>query len=89
MDEMYERTEMIFGSENIEKLKNSYVAVFGIGGVGSYVCEALARCGIGRLDLIDSDKVSASNINRQLIALNSTVGKYKVDVMTFLATITL
>ena len=81
MDEMYERTEMIFGSENIEKLKNSYVAVFGIGGVGSYVCEALARCGIGRLDLIDSDKVSASNINRQLIALNSTVGKYKVDVM--------
>lgn len=81
MDELYERTEMIFGSENIEKLKKSHIAVFGVGGVGSYACEALARCGVGRLDLIDSDKVSASNKNRQLIALNSTVGKYKVDVM--------
>lgn len=81
MDELYERTAMLFGEENIEKLKNSYVAVFGVGGVGSYVCEALARCGINQMDIVDSDTVSATNLNRQLVALNSTIGKYKVDVM--------
>lgn len=81
MNELYERTAMIFGDENIEVIKNSYVAVFGVGGVGSYVCEALARCGVGKLDLIDSDTVSPSNLNRQLVALNSTIGKFKTDVM--------
>lgn len=81
MDGFYERTELIFGRENIEKLKISHVAVFGVGGVGSYVCEALARTGVGAIDLIDNDVVSQSNINRQLIALRSTVGQYKTDVM--------
>ena len=81
MDELYERTQLIFGKDNIEKLKAAKIAVFGVGGVGSYTCEALARCGIGNLHLIDNDVVSKSNINRQLVALNSTVGKYKVDVM--------
>lgn len=81
MEELYERTQMLFGKENIEKLKNSHIAVFGIGGVGSYTCEALARAGIGKFDLIDSDTVSPTNLNRQLIALTSTIGKYKVDVM--------
>lgn len=81
MDEFFERTELVFGKENVEKIKNAHIAVFGVGGVGSFVCEALARCGVGKLDLIDFDTVSKSNINRQLIALNSTVGKYKTDVM--------
>ena len=75
------RTEWLIGEEAIEKLKASRVAVFGIGGVGGYTVEALARSGVGQLDLIDSDKVSESNINRQIIALHSTVGQYKVDVM--------
>ncbi len=75
------RTENLIGKENVEKIKNSKVAVFGIGGVGSFSAEALARCGVGEIMLIDSDVVSESNINRQLIALHSTVGKYKVDVM--------
>ena len=81
MEGIYQRSEMLFGKENIEKLKQSHVAVFGIGGVGSYVCEALARAGIGELDLIDKDTVSLSNINRQLVALHSTVGKNKAEVM--------
>ncbi len=81
MDEFFERTELIFGKENIEKIKNAHIAVFGVGGVGSFACEALARCGAGKLDLVDFDTVSKSNINRQLTALNSTVGKYKADVM--------
>lgn len=81
MDEFFERTELVFGKENVEKIKKAHIAVFGVGGVGSFVCEALARCGVGKLDLIDFDTVSKSNINRQLIALNSTVGKYKADVM--------
>ncbi len=81
MDELFERTELIFGKENVEKIKNAHIAVFGVGGVGSFVCEALARCGVGKIDLIDFDTVSKSNINRQLIALNSTVGRYKADVM--------
>lgn len=78
---IYSRTELIFGAEAMEKLWNSRVAVFGVGGVGGYVCEALARTGIGTLDLIDSDTVAESNINRQIIALHSSIGKYKTEVM--------
>lgn len=79
MDNEFSRTELIFGEEAMEKLSRARVAVFGIGGVGGYAAEALARSGIGALDIIDSDKVSLSNINRQIIALHSTVGEYKVD----------
>lgn len=75
------RTEILLGAENIKKLENATVAVFGIGGVGGYATEALARTGVGHLELIDHDTVSVSNINRQIVALHSTVGKYKVDVM--------
>lgn len=75
------RTEMLLGSPAMEKLRAARVAVFGVGGVGGYVAEALARSGVGEIDLIDSDAVAESNCNRQIIALNSTVGKYKVDVM--------
>ena len=74
------RTELLFGREAMEKLAESRVAVFGIGGVGGYTVEALARSGVGALDLIDSDTVSITNINRQIIATLDTVGKYKVDV---------
>ncbi|MCR5594652.1 MAG: tRNA threonylcarbamoyladenosine dehydratase [Lachnospiraceae bacterium] len=81
MKEQYERTQMLFGEEALEKLARSHVAVFGIGGVGGYVCEALARSGVGYFDLIDKDTVSVTNINRQIIALHSTVGRYKTDVM--------
>lgn len=76
----FSRTELLLGGENMERLKKARVAVFGVGGVGSYVTEALARSGVGRLDLIDRDTVSLTNINRQIIALHSTLGKYKVDV---------
>ena len=81
MNERFLRTSLIFGEENINKLNNAKVAVFGIGGVGGYVSEAIARSGVGKLTLIDGDVVSVSNINRQIIALTSTVGKYKADVM--------
>ena len=81
MDERFGRTELIFGAGATEKLASSRVAVFGIGGVGGYVVEALARSGVGTLDIIDSDTVAMSNVNRQIIATTSTVGKYKVDVM--------
>lgn len=81
MENQFTRTENLIGKDNLSKLKNSHVAVFGTGGVGGYVAEALARSGVGKFTLIDSDKVSVSNINRQIIALLSTVGKYKVDVM--------
>lgn len=81
MNEIFSRQNIIFGSESLEILKKSRVAVFGVGGVGGYVCEALARSGVGALDIVDNDTVSLSNINRQIIALNSTVGRYKVDVM--------
>ncbi|MBR2299310.1 MAG: tRNA threonylcarbamoyladenosine dehydratase [Alphaproteobacteria bacterium] len=81
MSEQFSRTELIFGKNALEKLNKARVAVFGIGGVGGYVVEALARSGIGALDLIDNDVVALSNLNRQIIALHSTVGKYKVDVM--------
>lgn len=78
---MQSRTQALIGKSAVGKLKKSRVAVFGIGGVGGYVAEALARSGIGEIDLIDSDKVSISNINRQIVALHSTVGKYKTEVM--------
>ena len=76
----FSRTQLIYGPEAMEKLKNSRVAVFGIGGVGGYTVEALARSGVGALDLIDDDRVCLTNINRQIIATRKTVGKYKVDV---------
>lgn len=76
----FSRTELLYGTEAMEKLAASRVAVFGIGGVGGYTVEALARSGIGTLELIDSDKVSITNINRQIIATTKTVGKYKVDL---------
>ena len=80
MLDQFSRTELIFGSEAMEKLAASRVAVFGVGGVGGFAVEALARSGVGALDIIDDDKVCLSNLNRQIIALHSTVGKYKVDV---------
>ncbi len=80
MSNQFLRTELLFGSKNMEILKNSRVAVFGVGGVGGYVVEALARSGIGTLDLIDNDKVSVTNINRQIVATFKTIGKYKVDI---------
>lgn len=76
----FARTELLVGAEGIEKLKKAHVAVFGIGGVGGYVVEALARSGVGTLDLIDNDRVSLTNLNRQIIATHSTIGEYKVDV---------
>ncbi len=79
-DNKFTRTEMLLGTDNMDKLKNSHVAVFGVGGVGSYAVESLARSGVGHLTLIDADVVSASNINRQLIASTKTVGMLKVDV---------
>ena len=75
------RTELLLGEEGIEKLSKARVAVFGIGGVGGYVTEALCRSGVGALDLIDHDTVSVTNLNRQVIALHSTVGQFKTDVM--------
>ena len=76
----FSRTELLIGKEGMEKLKNSRVAVFGIGGVGGYTVEALVRSGVGTLDLNDDDKVCLTNINRQIYATRKTVGKYKVDV---------
>ena len=82
MDMQYEfsRTQMLFGRDAIEKLKRAHVAVFGVGGVGGYAVEVLARSGVGKIDLFDNDCVSITNINRQIIALHSTLGRYKVDV---------
>ena len=77
----FSRTELLFGKEAMDKLAGSKVAVFGIGVVGGYVCEALVRSGVGAFDLIDDDKVCLTNLNRQIIATRSTVGKYKTDVM--------
>ena len=76
----FSRTQLLFGAEGMEKLYRARVAVFGIGGVGGYTVEALARSGVGALDLIDDDRVCLTNLNRQIIATRSTVGKYKVDV---------
>ena len=81
MDEKFSRTEMLIGNDGMEKLNDAKVAVFGLGGVGSFVCEGLARSGIGNFVLIDFDKVDESNINRQLIATVDTIGRHKVDVM--------
>jgi len=80
MDNRFSRTELLLGKEAMEKLASARVAVFGIGGVGGYTVEALARSGVGFLDLIDNDKVCVSNLNRQIIATNATIGCYKVDV---------
>lgn len=80
MREEYSRTAMLLGEAAVEKLNNSSVIIFGLGGVGSYTAEALARAGVGSLTLVDGDTVSLSNINRQLYALHSTVGKYKTEV---------
>ena len=77
----FSRTELLLGKEAMDKLQNSRVAVFGIGGVGGYVCEALVRSGIGAFDLIDDDKVCLTNLNRQIIATKKTVGQYKTEVM--------
>jgi tRNA A37 threonylcarbamoyladenosine dehydratase len=76
----FSRTELIFGNEAMEKIFNSRVAIFGIGGVGGFTAEALARSGVGTLDLIDDDKVCLTNLNRQIFATRSTIGKFKVDV---------
>ena len=81
MENQWIRTELLLGEEAVERLKNSRVAVFGVGGVGGYVAEALARTGVGTFDLIDKDTESVSNINRQIIATHSTVGRVKVEVM--------
>lgn len=80
MKEEFSRSERLIGAEALERLKQSRVAIFGVGGVGGYVMEALARSGVGTLDLIDSDEVAPSNINRQIIALHSTLGEKKVKV---------
>lgn len=81
MENQFSRTELLFLPEGMEKLKNSHVAIFGIGGVGGYVCESLCRSGIFNFDLIDSDRISITNLNRQIIATHKTIGLYKVDVM--------
>ena len=79
MPDQHSRTRILLGSEAMDKLKQARVAVFGLGGVGGYAVEALARSGIGALDLIDNDTISLTNLNRQMLALHSTLGQYKVD----------
>lgn len=81
MTDQFSRTELLLGKEAMERLSQARVAVFGVGGVGGYVVEALVRSGVGAIDLIDNDKVCLTNLNRQIIATRSTVGQYKVDVM--------
>lgn len=81
MEGKFSRTEMLIGNDGMERLANAKVAVFGLGGVGSFVCEGLARGGVGSFVLVDFDKTDESNINRQLIATVSTIGRYKVDLM--------
>lgn len=80
-DNQFARTQLLIGSDGLERLKNSRVAVFGIGGVGGYAVEALVRSGVGIIDIFDNDTVSVTNLNRQIIAIYDTIGKYKVDVM--------
>ena len=77
----FSRTELLLGKEALDKLAGSRVAVFGIGGVGGYVCEALVRSGVGEFDLVDDDKVCLTNLNRQIIATRKTIGQYKTEVM--------
>ncbi|MCR4790070.1 MAG: tRNA threonylcarbamoyladenosine dehydratase [Treponemataceae bacterium] len=81
MENQFSRTEILLGKDSMEILKNARVAVFGIGGVGGHIVEALVRSGIYNIDIIDKDTVSLTNLNRQIIALHSSIGKYKVDVM--------
>lgn len=81
MEEIFTRTAALIGDDGVEKLKTARVIVFGLGGVGGHVAEALARSGVGQLDIVDNDVVSLSNINRQIVALHSTVGKKKTEVM--------
>lgn len=80
MEERFSRTALLIGENGVERLEKSRVAVFGVGGVGSFTVEALARLGVGHLTLVDPDAVAESNLNRQLVALHSTIGEYKVDV---------
>ena len=80
MNSRFEREELLIGQESLSRLSNAKILVFGVGGVGGYVAECLARAGVGHLTLVDSDKVDITNINRQILALDSTIGKYKVDV---------
>lgn len=81
MGNQFERTELLIGADSVEKLKKSHVAIFGVGGVGGYVAEALSRSGVGKFDLIDNDTVSITNLNRQIIATHDTIGQYKTKVM--------
>lgn len=80
-ESQFSRTELLLGKKSVEKLSKKRIAVFGVGGVGGFVCEGLVRAGIGEIDIIDKDTVAVSNLNRQLIALHSTVGQNKVDVL--------
>lgn len=81
-DTFFQRTELLVGEEGLDKLQNSSVAIIGLGGVGSYAAEAIARCGIGHITIIDPDRIEPSNLNRQLPALVSTLGQFKVDVIS-------
>ncbi len=80
MADQYSRTRLLLGQQGLDRLRNARVALFGLGGVGGYAAEALARSGVGAIDLIDDDTVSLTNLNRQMLALHSTIGQYKVDV---------
>ena len=80
MADQYSRTRLLLGSSGVDRLRNARIILFGLGGVGGYTAEALARSGIGHMDLVDDDTVSLTNLNRQMLALHSTIGKYKVDV---------
>ena len=80
MADQYSRTRLLLGQDGLEKLRNAHIALFGLGGVGGYAAEALARAGVGHMDLIDDDTISITNLNRQILATHSSVGKYKVDV---------
>ena len=77
----FSRTELLLGTDGVEALKNAHVAIFGLGGVGSYTVEALCRSGVGTFTLVDNDTLSLTNLNRQLIATQDTIGKYKTEVM--------
>ena len=79
--DQFSRTRIIIDNIGIEKLKNSHVAIFGVGGVGGYIAESITRCGVGSITIVDFDTISITNINRQIIALHSTIGKSKVDVL--------
>ncbi|MDD3888758.1 MAG: tRNA threonylcarbamoyladenosine dehydratase [Syntrophomonadaceae bacterium] len=81
-DTFFQRTELLVGTEGLEKLKNSWIAIVGLGGVGSYAAEAIARCGVGHITIIDPDRIEPTNLNRQLPALVSTLGQFKVEVIS-------